>query len=112
MEQGQRIQDLQEGGIAMKEKRDISQEPAYQELANLLAGMSEDRREALAILLEKEMEKDFMTTANAAARLHVKQATVRLWLTQGKLKGRRFGGRWRVNTADVERMLAGESEQV
>lgn len=97
----------------MKEKRDITQEPEYQELKRLLAGMSEERREALGELLEeemaKEMEKGFMTTAEAASKLHVKQATVRLWLTQGRLKGRRFGGRWRVNIQDVEMMLAGEN---
>lgn len=93
----------------MAGKKDISQEPAYQELVQLLAGMSEERREALGSLLEKEIEKDFMTTAEAAEKLQINKATVRLWLTNGRLKGRRFGGRWRVSVDAVEKMLAGDA---
>lgn len=92
-------------------ERDIRQEPEYQDLVNLLAGMSEERREALSRLLESEIEKGFMTTAEAAEKLHIKQATVRLWLSQGRLKGRRFGGRWRVSIEDVNRMLAEDAGQ-
>lgn len=95
----------------MKEAKDIRQEPEYQDLVNLLAGLSEDRREALSQLLESDLNKDFITTAQAAKLMHIKQATVRLWLTQGRLKGQRFGGRWRVSIKDVERMLAGEVEE-
>lgn len=92
-------------------ERDIRQGSEYQDLVNLLAGMSEERREALSRLLESEIEKGFMTTAEAAAKLHIKQATVRLWLGQGRLKGRRFGGRWRVSIEDVNRMLAEDAGQ-
>lgn len=92
-------------------ERDISQEPEFQELVRLLADMSEDRREALGNLLEKEIEKGFMTTAEAAEKLQIKKATVRLWLTNGKLKGRRFGGRWRVSVEDVNRLLAEDAEE-
>lgn len=109
MEQGERVQTLQKGGIVVKEKKDITQEPEYQELKKLLAGMSEDRREALATMLEKEIEKGFMTTAEAAEKLQINKATVRLWLTNGRLKGRRFGGRWRVSIEDVNRLLADDA---
>lgn len=111
MVQGKRVQALQEGGIGMEGKKDIRHEPAYRDLVKLLSGMSEERLEALATMLEKEMEKDFMTTAEAAAKLQIKKATVRLWLTNGKLKGRRFGGRWRVSIEDVNRLLAEDAGQ-
>lgn len=89
----------------MKDAKDIRQEPAYQDLVKFLDGMSEERREALGALLEDEVKKDFMTTSEAAEKLSVQPVTVRSWLTKGKLKGRRLGGRWRVNKKDVEMML-------
>lgn len=89
----------------MKNTKDIRQEPEYQELVKLIGGMSEDRRAALGQILETEMEKDFMTTREAAKKLHIEPVTVRLWLLEGRLKGRKFGGRWRVSIKDVERML-------
>lgn len=90
-----------------KGKRDIRQEPEYQELINLLNGMSEDRRELLGQALQ-DMEttenKAYYTTEQAAEILDVKQATIRLWLRSGKLKARRFGGRWRIPADVVDSM--------
>lgn len=112
MEQGKRIPDLQKGCIAMK--KDIRQEPEYQELVNLLQGMSEDRRAVLGQALDDMDRADitrYMTTEQAGAQLQINPATVRLWLRTGRLKGRRFGGRWRVSISDVERMLADDGSR-
>ncbi len=51
-------------------------------------------------------EKRWLTTAEVAERLHIKIATVSLWLRQGRLPGRRLpGAGWRVNEYDLEKWV-------
>ncbi len=50
-----------------------------------------------------------LTVAEVAERLRTHPETVRIWLRQGKLRGRRLGGTrlgWRVSEAELERFLA------
>lgn len=91
-----------------KNKGDIRQEPAYQELVKLLRGMETDRREALETAIQDmaaEDAKNYYSVKEAAARLGMTPAGVRLWAQQGKLDARRFGSRWRISAADVERII-------
>ncbi len=53
-----------------------------------------------------------LTVAEVAERLRVHPQTVRLWLKEGKLKGRLIGGTktgYRIPESEVERILTGET---
>ena len=55
------------------------------------------------------MPDRFLTVQEAAEQLRVHPQTVRLWLREGKLRGRLIGGRksgYRIPTADIERLLS------
>ena len=57
------------------------------------------------------MEAEFLTVAEAAARLKVHEETIRRWLKAGRLRGtlisRRAG--WRIPAEDIRRVLTGEA---
>ncbi len=50
-----------------------------------------------------------LTVHEVAQRFGVADKTVRRWLSEGSLKGVRFGrwGYWRIPVAEVERVMAG-----
>lgn len=53
----------------------------------------------------------FVTVSEAAQRLRVHPQTVRLWLRQGKLKGRLIGGTksgYRIPERELTRLLEGD----
>jgi excisionase family DNA binding protein len=55
------------------------------------------------------MPKRFITVQEAAEQLRVHPQTVRLWLRQGKLRGRLIGGRksgYRIPASEIERLLS------
>jgi excisionase family DNA binding protein len=55
------------------------------------------------------MPERFITVQDAAERLQVHPQTVRVWLRQGKLKGRLIGGRksgYRIPASEIERLLS------
>jgi excisionase family DNA binding protein len=57
------------------------------------------------------MAERFITVQQAADRLQVHPQTVRLWLRQGKLKGRLIGGTksgYRIPESEIVRLLAGD----
>lgn len=96
----------------MKEKRNIKQEPEYQELVKLLDGMSAERVALLEQVLDdlqSEKSGDYYLTQQAAEKLGLSAMTIRLWIRQGKLKAKRIGARWRIPVSEVNRLLA-ESE--
>jgi excisionase family DNA binding protein len=43
---------------------------------------------------------------DAAARLQLTEETVRDWLNTGKLKGIKLGKSWRIDPADIDRLLS------
>lgn len=45
----------------------------------------------------------FISTADAAALMHVDERHVRLLLSSGKLRGQKIGGRWLVSAAAVDK---------
>jgi len=53
--------------------------------------------------------EEFLTVAEAAARLKVDPETVRVWLRRGRLKGARLSraAGWRIPESEVERVLRG-----
>jgi excisionase family DNA binding protein len=55
------------------------------------------------------MQDRFITVQEAAEQLRVNPQTVRLWLRQGKLRGRLIGGRksgYRIPVTEIERLLS------
>lgn len=44
-----------------------------------------------------------------AVKIEVTPRTIRNYLKQGKLKGKKVGGRWRFSSEDVERLLSNQS---
>ena len=59
------------------------------------------------------MRDRFMTVQEAAEQLRVHPQTVRLWLREGKLRGRLIGGRksgYRIPVAEIERLLSPDDE--
>ena len=54
------------------------------------------------------MPEKFITVQDAAEQLQVHPQTVRLWLRQGRLRGRLIGGRksgYRIPASEIERIL-------
>jgi excisionase family DNA binding protein len=55
------------------------------------------------------MPERFITVQDAAEQLQVHPQTVRVWLREGKLKGRLIGGRksgYRIPASEIERLLS------
>jgi excisionase family DNA binding protein len=52
------------------------------------------------------MERDFITTTEAAQRLGITRQTLSLYLRQGKLRGVKFGKEWRIPRNELDRLLA------
>ena len=61
------------------------------------------------------MPEKFITVQDAAEQLQVHPQTVRVWLRQGKLKGRLIGGRksgYRIPASEIERLLSPDEAPV
>jgi excisionase family DNA binding protein len=59
------------------------------------------------------MPDTFITVQEAAEQLRVHPQTVRLWLREGKLRGRLIGGRksgYRIPASEIERLLSPDDE--
>jgi excisionase family DNA binding protein len=57
------------------------------------------------------MERDFITTTEAARRLGITRQTLSLYLRQGKLRGVKFGKEWRIPRNELDRLLAAPVEE-
>lgn len=44
---------------------------------------------------------EYLTPSEVAAMLRVTLKTVYVWLNKGQLKGRKFGGGWRIERSEV-----------
>jgi excisionase family DNA binding protein len=61
------------------------------------------------------MPDRFLTVQEAAEQLRVHPQTVRLWLRDGKLRGRLIGGRksgYRIPATEIERLLSPDGDPV
>jgi excisionase family DNA binding protein len=59
------------------------------------------------------MPEKFITVQDAAEQLQVHPQTVRLWLREGKLRGRLIGGRksgYRIPASEIERLLSPDED--
>jgi excisionase family DNA binding protein len=58
--------------------------------------------------------EEFLTVAEAAAKLKVDPETVRVWLRGGKLQGTRLSraAGWRIPESEIARLLRGETGKV
>jgi excisionase family DNA binding protein len=64
---------------------------------------------------EERMPERFITVQDAAEQLQVHPQTVRVWLRQGKLRGRLIGGRksgYRIPASEIERLLTPDEAPV
>jgi excisionase family DNA binding protein len=57
------------------------------------------------------MERDFITTTEAARRLGITRQTLSLYLRQGKLRGVKFGKEWRIPRSELDRLSAAPVEE-
>ena len=60
------------------------------------------------------MPEKFITVQAAAEQLQVHPQTVRLWLRQGKLRGRLIGGRksgYRIPASEIDRLLSPDEDR-
>ncbi len=60
------------------------------------------------------MSDRFLTVQEAAEQLRVHPQTVRLWLREGKLRGRLIGGRksgYRIPASEIDRLLLPDDER-
>jgi len=63
--------------------------------------------------MQAAMTDRFITVAEAAELLRIHQQTVRLWLREGKLRGRLIGGRksgYRIPASEIDRLLSPDEE--
>jgi len=49
--------------------------------------------------------KEFYTTQDLADFLQLNQRTIQKWIKEGKLKGYRFGKKYRIRSIDIENFL-------
>jgi len=59
------------------------------------------------------MADRFITVQEAAEQLRVHPQTIRLWLREGKLRGRLIGGRksgYRIPASEIDRLLSPDEE--
>ena len=59
------------------------------------------------------MPEKFITVQDAAEQLQVHPQTVRLWLREGKLRGRLIGGRksgYRIPASEIDRLLTPDED--
>ena len=69
----------------------------------------------LTAAVQRRMPEKFITVQDAAEQLQVHPQTVRLWLRQGKLRGRLIGGRksgYRIPVSEIERLLTPDEAPV
>lgn len=58
------------------------------------------------------MLDNYLSTKEAAERYNISPVTVRKWLTEGRLKGKKVGPKlWRVSEEELERYINGKGGQ-
>jgi len=55
-----------------------------------------------------DMEREYLTAAQAAKKLQLDPRTVRRWLNEGKLPGRRLGDTWRIVDSELREFMLGK----
>jgi excisionase family DNA binding protein len=58
-----------------------------------------------------EREEEYLTTAQAARRLHMKAATIAQRINEGKIPGVKVGRQWLIKRETVDAMLEPQAPQ-
>jgi len=90
--------------------KDIRQDPEYQALKRDLQNISPDRQEAFQVMLEEETRKEatpeLISPQEFADKTGVHPATVRKWIREGTIKGKKIGSRkWFIPVTELEKAL-------
>lgn len=89
---------------------DIRQDPEYQALRRELQNLSPERREAFQTMMKEESKKEampeFISPQEFAEKTGVTSNTVRRWIREGIVKGKKIGPRkWFIPREELGRML-------
>jgi len=58
------------------------------------------------------MADNYISTKQAAEKYNIAQVTVRKWLLEGKLKGKKVGPKlWRISEAELDRFINGKEDE-
>jgi len=94
-------------------KDDLINDPDFIELKRSLQGMDPERQEAFRNMMEEkvkeEIKPEMVTPQDFAARLGVSSNTVRRWIRDGVIKGRKIGPRkWFIHISEADKILRPE----
>lgn len=64
----------------------------------------------MAISTDHDNAHQFIGTDEAAAMVGRCRWTIQAWLRQGRIRGRRVGGRWAIHRGDFLKYMRGQSE--
>ncbi len=89
---------------------DIRQDPEYQALKRELQNLSRGRKEAFQTMMKEEATNEatpeFISPQEFAERTGFTSNTVRRWIREGIIKGKKIGPRkWFIPRAELERIL-------
>jgi hypothetical protein len=89
---------------------DLVNDPDFIELRAALKKMSPDRQEAFQDMMQEkvkeEIKPEMVTPDQFAARVGVSTQSVRRWLRNGLIKGRKIGPRkWFIHISEADKIL-------
>lgn len=94
-------------------KDDLINDPDFIELKRSLQGMDPERQEAFRNMMgekvKEEIKPEMVTPEQFAARVGVSTPSVRRWLRDGLIKGRKIGPRrWFIHISEADKVLKPE----
>lgn len=89
---------------------ELSNDPDFIELREAIKKMSPDRQEAFQTMMEdkakEEIKPEMVTPQDFAARVGVSTNTVRRWIRDGVIKGKKIGPRrWFIHASEAEKVF-------
>lgn len=91
--------------------KDIRNEPAFKALVEDLKSLPQERREALNEMIQEQAKQEkpdtgFISPQEFADRTGFASGTIRKWLRQGIIKGKKMGPRvWLIPKEELEKAL-------
>lgn len=83
---------------------DIHKDFNFRRLCSLLRGLPQERQEVFLKELDKA-DREAFKSEEVAEMLGISAFTVRKWLRDGRIKGRKIGRTWFVPKAEIERLM-------
>ena len=90
---------------------DINKNPTFRALVDDLKGLQPDRQEAFTSMIEEQAKQEkpdtgFISPQEFATKTGFASGTVRKWLRQGVIKGKKLGPRvWMIPKEELEKAL-------